>query len=422
MRIANGSKERKSVKSVKSVNFLGVYRKLENIKNTRESSFPYTPKKSTDFTDFTDHAEPHAREVCKVKNQTLQTLQTNFTDLLYFTRTWFTGFMGDLVHLGMREMFWCEGDLSNCRRKGREPWSIEGLETMFRMYVRDVTRTNILMGVGFWLISDELEAPQDENLMRYDRIFYDFDSREDPERAREAALEFAESIRKSYGVVPVVVDTGVKGAHVYVFLSNPIRWREYRGIWNYLLIKHGDRNLADRNVLQYNRLARVPYSYNVKEGRNVVTRIIYPAQTSPTKFRFDDIIPLDKVKVKVFVVEDPPLPQKIVVENVREARTVEWIEELIRNGLPDGRKRVLALAIIPYLVNVLKLSDDEVLERVRAFLRMCCEKHGRCEEISSRWVEAEVGRMREKGYGPIRYEKLIRDYRDLYELITGRRN
>ncbi|MEM2392023.1 MAG: hypothetical protein QW732_02540 [Zestosphaera sp.] len=36
------------------------------------------------------------------------------------------------------------------------------------------------------------------------------------------------------------------------------------------------------------------------------------------------------------------------------------MEKLISTGLPDGRKRVLALMIIPYLTNVLMLDDYKV--------------------------------------------------------------
>lgn len=409
---------RKSAKSVKSANFFGVYRKLRNMKTTRDLSFGDTSKKLTDLADLTDHAGLPTGEVCQVFSRSQQTT-LELADFLSFVKVWFTGTTGNLVYLAMREVFWCRGDLRECGVRSREPWALEGLDLLFSKFIDDVSEFNIFMGVGFWLITDRLGVPEDDevNLMMYDRLFYDFDSEGEPEKARDVAVGFAESLRKSYDVVPLVVDSGLKGAHVYVFLSKPIKWDEYRGLWNHLLIKHcSSRELVDRNVLQYNRLARIPYSYNIKEGKKVMSKVIYPKEVSLSDFRFDDLTPLDTSKVKVYTLVGISLPQKVVVTE-GGSESIKWIDDLIENGLPDGRKRVLALAIIPYLVNILKLSDEDVAATIKRFLEVSCRNYGRCDEISNKWIQYEVERIREKGYGPIKYEKLEESYKDLYNLI-----
>jgi hypothetical protein len=310
-----------SVKSAKSAKFLRVYRKQEKQETTQKFSFPYTPKNLTDLTDLADHAETPAREVCQVISG-LDRPWKDLTDFLSFVKTWFLGTARDLSHLMMREFFWCRGDLREGRVRAREPWALEGLDTLFTKNIKKINDVNVLMGVGFWLATDTLEAPSDEEaeLMRYDRLFYDFDLEGEPEKAREEALSFAESLRKAYGVIPVVVDSGLKGAHVYAFLTTPIKWGEYKALWEHLLVKHCSKEgLVDRNVLQHNRLARVPYTYNIKEGKKALARIIYPKEMGVRDFRIEGLTPLDINKVKVYTLVGVELPQ-----------TVEVVE-----GMPD---------------------------------------------------------------------------------------
>ena len=371
----------------------------------------YTLRNFTDSTDSTDHGRPRTGRSVKLSQDLYRP-----TDLLPFLRQWFRGTIGGEVDHALREVFWCEGDLRDCRRRFRGPFTLVGIEGFLKSFGR-LASLNVLMGVGFWLSTESLEPS--ERLMRYDRLFYDFDSEAEPERAREAALDFAESLRRAYGVVPIVVDSGFKGAHVYVFLSKPASWSSYRALWDYLLGRYGRPELVDRNVLQYNRLARVPYTYNVKEGRKVLARVVYPRELNPKDFDLREVVPLDSSKLRVYVVEGIELPEEVEAKEAPKGRGVRWIEGVIERGVPDGRKRLLALAIIPYLVNVLKLSDPEVEARVRGFLEACCRNHGRCEDVGSRWIQYEIRRVRERGYGPIGYEKLAESYRDLYDLVRA---
>jgi len=381
----------------------------------------YTLRNSTDFTDSTDHGRPRTGRSVKLSQDLYRLYRPLYrlqaSDLLPFLRQWFRGTLGVEAAHALREVFWCEGDLGDCRRRFRGPFTLEGIEGFLKSFGSRLANLNVLMGVGFWLPTDSLEPS--EGCMRYDRLFYDFDSEAEPEVAREVALGFAESLRRDYGAVPIVVDSGFKGAHVYVFLSNPVDWLGYRALWDHLLRKYCSRpELADRNVLQFNRLARVPFTYNVKEGRRALARVIYPRELGPKDFDLRELVPLDGSKLRVYVVVGIELPEVLSPANPKGGR-IGWIEGVIERGVPDGRKRLLALAIIPYLVNVLKLGDPEVEARVRGFLEACCRNYGRCEDVGERWVQYEVRRIRERGYGPIRYERLAESYRDLYNLVRA---
>ena len=56
-----------------------------------------------------------------------------------------------------------------------------------------------------------------------EKTFYDFDCKEDRERAGDDAHDFARRLRRFYGVEPLIAFSGNKGYHVYPFLEEPFR-------------------------------------------------------------------------------------------------------------------------------------------------------------------------------------------------------
>ena len=54
-----------------------------------------------------------------------------------------------------------------------------------------------------------------------EKVFFDFDSKANPEAAIDDAFDFGKRLRKFYNVEPLVLYSGNKGAHVYVFLEHP---------------------------------------------------------------------------------------------------------------------------------------------------------------------------------------------------------
>jgi hypothetical protein len=344
-----------------------------------------TPKKLADSADLADHGRGSAGAVCRVFSRTQQTQQTTLQtrDLLPFLRQWFRGTAGAEVVQALREVFWCEGDIRDPKRRYRGPISLLAIEEFLRSWGRRFSNINVLLGVGFW--TDPSRVVPEEGLMRYDRLFYDFDSEVEPETAREVALEFAESLRRVYGATPVVVDSGFKGAHVYIFLSTPTDWRGYRALWEYLLSRYcGRPELADRNVLKFNWVARVPYTYNIKENRRALARVVYPREVEPKDFDISEIAPLDTSKLRLYVLEGIELPQVVEVGTrsteggvvpVRPKDPAElvssettppcvksWIQELTTTGDLDHYQRV-------NLVLFLKALGYGVEECVELFRR-----------------------------------------------------
>jgi len=315
------------------------------------------------------------------------------------------------------------GDMSSKQGFRRDPMVFEGFRLLYWPEIRKrFYDSNIFMGIGYWETPDQ--DPIQENIL-YDRLVYDFDSEEDPNIAIKTAYELSRLVKERYDADAIIVRSGHKGAHVYIPLKQPVKWDHYQALWRHVLnlLPEDKRGLCDPNMLQFNRLARIPMTVNYKDGKRSWAWMLQPKIERWSEFSWDLLQPLDVSKVKIFIFKGFSLPQKVdVIERLRRSQNkinrIDWIEDVIERGLPDGRKRILALAIIPYLINVLRLEDEEALERVRMFLDASCKNYGRCDEIREKWILYEIKRIRSRGYGPIRFEKLIEDHKDLYELIT----
>jgi hypothetical protein len=48
----------------------------------------------------------------------------------------------------------------------------------------------------------------------------------------------------------------------------------------------------------------------------------------------------------------------------RKPRRHEWVEKIIENGLPNGRKRFILYVLSAYLENVRRLSEEEAIQVV----------------------------------------------------------
>ncbi|MEM4976597.1 MAG: hypothetical protein QXT64_04660 [Desulfurococcaceae archaeon] len=287
-----------------------------------------------------------------------------------FLVRWFLGPLGGRVKgLVMREVGFC-GDMGVKGGFRREPLSFEGfLDLLQRLDLRSV---NLFMGVGFWLVSRGLEP--DPSYMLYDRLAFDFDSGEDPEGAVSAAISFSSILSSKYGVTPVVFRSGFKGAHVVVPLSKPTSWEGYQLLWDhfYGLIPKEHRKLVDTNMKQWNRLDRVPYTYNNKEGRKALAKIIHPEGLTPQNFDWSKLEGLDPGSVTIYKVEVPrphPRTPKSVKGKARSGVVKEVLAPCMKKLLEDCRNGInlshnARVALTAYLLNI-GFSVDEVVEVFR---------------------------------------------------------
>jgi hypothetical protein len=148
------------------------------------------------------------------------------------------------------------------------------------------------MGLGYWETRDT--EPILEN-MYYDRIAYDFDSEWSPQLAVETTREFTKNAKEKYGADAVLVKSGFKGAHVYIPLKTPVQWDEYQVLWKALLklLPPEKQQLCDYNMLQWNRLARVPTTINYKNGEKRWAWIAQPSVRGWLDFKWKGLEPLN---------------------------------------------------------------------------------------------------------------------------------
>lgn len=199
-----------------------------------------------------------------------------FGGFLQFLEIYFRGPTGLAEY---REMFLCKGDPRSGRVKDRGGVWVGGLDTYVSTFIkslRSLREWNIFMGVGYWVEHGVHEPILDK--MLYDRLSFDFDNEESPLSAVAEALGFASFLYKNHGVKPLVFETGFKGAHVIVPLSRPVKWESYHLLWRnfYDNMPPVTRKMIDLNMLQWNRVDRVPLTYNVKEEGRRFCKIIYP--------------------------------------------------------------------------------------------------------------------------------------------------
>jgi hypothetical protein len=106
-----------------------------------------------------------------------------------------------------------------------------------------------------------------------EKLFFDFDDEANPENAVREALEFAGALRQYYRVRPLVVPSGSKGAHVYVWIKTIITGNSHllkrflEKAVEVLLYGFEFKTLDRPASIDVKRLARVPYTVHNKTGR-----------------------------------------------------------------------------------------------------------------------------------------------------------
>jgi hypothetical protein len=108
-----------------------------------------------------------------------------------------------------------------------------------------------------------------------EKLYYDFDCKENPAQAWRDANIFAEAMQKFYSVEPLILFSGCKGFHAYVFLKQVVYIGETplafaKQVYEELqtrLIEGLNLPTLDAQVIgDIKRLARVPFSVHEKTG------------------------------------------------------------------------------------------------------------------------------------------------------------
>lgn len=105
-------------------------------------------------------------------------------------------------------------------------------------------------------------------------LFFDFDCKENPEKAGDEAMDFKARLERFYNVKAIVVFSGNKGYHLYVYLKTPIgkglTIPQLKAVYNKLmrmLPGNADYESLDSSVVgDIKQLARIPYTHHEKTG------------------------------------------------------------------------------------------------------------------------------------------------------------
>ena len=125
----------------------------------------------------------------------------------------------------------------------------------------------------------------------------------------------------------------------------------------------------------------------------------------------------DKRKVKSYPMR--PKPTKNIFHNQVGFTTnsILWIEKLLQTPITDNRKYVIWRILMPYLFNIKKLSDSEVLGIIHTWLDRCAKAHP-LDFNSSYLLRQNIKNRKKNYYLPISIHKLRSDNPDLYDIIS----
>ena len=335
-------------------------------------------------------------------------------ELTEFLRKWFCG--PDGYCWRVREFGYCLGPLDSCGFR-RDTYALEGfLQEFERLYVRGYPNLNAFLSIASY---NDL----DMNTPIYDSIHFDFDDGEDPSKALTAALDLARKLKERYGCDSVIYSTGIKGAHLVIPLKPVTNWEGYRLAYSVLLsLSDKALSLNDPNMLQQNRLDRIPYTWNVKKDKRAYVRILSKDgehYIKPEEFDWSNYEPLNlsNVEVTVFSV-NVPRPKFIIPKRLlNDGSRYRWINQVVKWGLPDGRHRFILYTLTPYLANVLGLGEDDALNMVNQFISNSCRNHKVCTPVYSSWVRSALRGAKRKGLRPRGLRSWEQKDPQLYSLI-----
>ncbi|MEM4625076.1 MAG: DNA primase noncatalytic subunit PriX [Thermosphaera sp.] len=308
-----------------------------------------------------------------------------------------------------REMFIVKGDLRTSTVKERWAAYIRGVDLIIREFVKNVEEWNMFMGIGFMNTHGEITPDK----VLYDRLSYDFDNEQDPAGAVNAALDFAKTIETELDAVGIVFTTGFKGAHVVIPVMPAVDFETYKGVWKRLL-QFTDKSFIDMNMLQWNRVDRIPLTYNVKDGQTKFCRIIYPREFTWEDFDWGELKPLDPSDFKTVTILTPQVVKPKPLSGKPEK---SWIWKIVGTGLPDGRKRFILSVLVPHLVSLGK-DENDILVVCREFLDNSCRNFSKCDKIYDSWIKSVIRSAKARGFKGYGLSIIQQKDPDLYGKIT----
>ena len=230
-----------------------------------------------------------------------------------------------------------------------------------------------------------------------ERLMLDFDVKEG-----FTLEDVREEVRKVLDVLssycePLPLFTGGKGFHVHVWFPYVVRVdneelakEAFLVLAEILGLNSLNLRFLDFQVIHPKRLSRPPFTKHVS-GKLVTPLDLDLKPIGPESFSLSSYVskPLpEDVLREAFVRARARLAAKVSKAFYARLKGVGrgwsygylWIEKVMRQGLRDGRKRFILYVLSRYLINVRKLSVEEALEMVKAFVNVSCRNFSKCNK------------------------------------------
>jgi hypothetical protein len=284
------------------------------------------------------------------------------------------------------------------------------------------------------------------NVWYLERLMWDFDvSNENvhPRLIIEVAINFAKHLSRICNTKPLIVYSGMKGAHVVAFLSENVASLTqdkpqnileyvhaglYKELTNYIRgIFYGIDNVLEDSGANYKVLTKMPYTRHEKTLN----------ETHFVDYNGYYVSPLDSIKLIDEAIENPITEcvmgnmsidvaelVKNLMESYEEAKkeveesTARVMERIIREPSRRGRnkfaelllekapndckKRLMIVVLAPYLVNERGVSEDEAIEVLH---KWCVEGGGRdreCRTVARNAVKNAIKKQLIPPHNPLK--------------------
>ncbi len=239
---------------------------------------------------------------------------------------------------------WFKGKFTGSRSYGnpmQKLFSPNQIDKMLKIIKRTNGHVPQFMSVNYkTLYQDKLVVEKVE------KLFLDFDSPDNLEKAEKDAYDAYYTV-KCLGATPLIVFSGSKGYHLYIWLPQPITLEDFKSfsysvflvkaeIWIktlYNVLYGRFYSTLDKVVLEPQRISRLPYTLHQKTGKIV-------AVLDPDKKQFLD--PEEGLKQLEESINNP-LPREIL-----EEVWSEYSFKIIKQG--GFRKRKYKTGRMPFLL------------------------------------------------------------------------
>ena len=228
-----------------------------------------------------------------------------------------------------------------------------------------------------------------------EKTFYDFDCKEDPDRAGSDAFDFAGRLKRFYDIEPLIVFSGNKGYHIYIFLekqfgqemAKPHLKPVYERIQRMLLGNSRYETLDSSVIGDIAQLARIPYTHHEKTGK-----ICRPLDIKDLAYYREYGVPFELCKKALYKV-GKTLNEKSKSKNIK--KRYHKFEKTIRPCITDALSRShpshkMRQAIVAEL-HADGWNNSRIIETFSDFV-----------DFDRKKTEYQVRHIVKKGYAPFR--------------------